>query len=559
MLTLFRQHLTVQDMAFVAVLVLSLILVSFRPWWGDEIFGRIESFGAHLSRRKALAIVTLVVSPILIRLSLLPLIPVPVPHSHDEFSYLLAADTFAAKRLNNPPHAMWLFFDTIHVNQHPTYMSKYPPAQGAILALGQLVGSPWIGVLLSVGIMCGAVLWALQGWLPPPWALLGGVLVILRVGIFSYWMNSYWGGAVPAIGGALVIGVLPRIMRSLRARHGIILGVGAAILMNSRPLEGLSLCMPVGVFFAIWLFRKRSPSFRQTIPRLVLPFCVVAILSFGFMGYYNWRSTGNAVLMPYAVNEQTYLSTPTLLWGKLRQPIHYSNPQFEAFYNSYGRDLWVQTSFFSLRSAGAHALSVIAKFVYFFIWPELCVLLVALAWVLRDHKVRFLVVEVGFCFIAFLAVAWFQPHYAAPILTAAFALLTQALRHLRRWEFKGSPVGIGLTRVVLVFSVILAPFHPHSAVLRRSAPIGIEFRALLEAKLETAPGSHLVVVRYSARHDVLDEWVYNKADIDRAKVVWAREIPGVSLQPLLDYYAVRHIWIVKPDSTPPHLVPYNIE
>src|SRR6266849_5450112 len=551
------QRLTGRELAAALALVGALLLAWFFPRLGERLFGEIERFGSRLARKKGLAIVALALLPILVRLSLLPLIPVPVPHAHDEFSYLLEADTFATYRLTNPPHPMWIFLDTVHVNQLPTYMSKYPPAQGALLAVGQIIGSPWIGVLLSVGIMCGSVLWMLPGWMPPTWALLGGVLVVLRVAIFSYWMNSYWGGAVPAIGGALVLGSLPRIIHSLRIRYAVVMGIGVAVLMNSRPFEGLMLCVPAAIFLTNWIFSQRSPSLSITLRRLVLPLCILLALSFGFVAYYNWRGTGNILTTPYVLNERVYWSTPTLLWEKLRPPIHFSNTQFEAFYNGWARELWLQTNSGGARSIVAHAVSVVAKFVYFFIWPELCVLLIAFSGVLRDKRVQFLTVEAGFCFITFLSIAWSQPHYAAAVMATTFGLITQAMRHLRRWEFKGKSVGIGLTRAVIAFAVIMAPFHPHSATLKRSTPSGIEYRALIGAQLDCSPGNHLVIVRYSPQHGPLAEWVYNRADIDHAKVVWAREIPGLSLRPVLDYFAGRQIWLVEPDSTAPHLIRYE--
>jgi hypothetical protein len=530
-----------------------LAVVSIAAWAFQHFpapFEAVEKFFARVAERKRLALFCVAGAAILLRVSFLPLLPIPVPEVHDEFAYLLQGDTFAHGRLANPPHLMWIYFDTFHVNQHPTYSSIFPPGQGVMLAIGQLFGHPWIGVLLSVSLMCAAVLWALQGWLPAHWAFFGGALVVLRFSISSYWINSYWGGAVAATGAALVIGALPRIVHLHRGRDAVILGLGATILANSRPFEGFIFCLPVAVFLAVWLCGPRSPAWRQTLPRLVFPFCTVMLVCGLFIGYYNWRLTGDPALFPHVLNIRNHCSVPQFVWEKSKPPFHFLNAQFESYYNGW----WPSTAWPTGRPDSPEKVvrtvgSNLWMFIRFFLWPELCLPMLALPWILRDRRMRLLLVQFVSCFAGFLLVAWFQPHYAAALTATTFILITQGLRHIRHWRFGSRLFGVGLVRALAVLALLLAPFHRYYVGLFPA----VDTRARIASQIQSTAGTSLVIVRYDPDHNPLEEWVYNRADIDRAKIIWAREIPAVSMQPLLDYFHDRKVWLVEPDENPPKL------
>ena len=539
------------------VVLAFLLLAVLAPSWCENAQQRVLRLLSRLAGRKTLVFGVLFFCVIGVRLAVLPLLPIPVPGIHDEFSYLLLGDTLAHGRLTNPTHPMWMSFESFHINWFPTYSSKYPPGQGAVLALGELLGLPWVGVTLSVAAMCGAMLWMLQAWLPPKWALLGAALVAVKFGIANYWMNSYWGGAVAATGGALVLGAMPRLVRDGRTRDALLLGLGLAVLANTRPYEGLLFSVPVGVWFFWWLAGKSESTAiaRTRLTRGLAPLAAVLVLTLVFMGYYNWRLTGNAFLFPHALNTRTYRTTGLFLWDHPKPPLHYHNQQFEDFYNSWERenyqntwpDVW-RVSREKLTRSGS---------TYF--WWGALLLLPGLPFAVRDRKMRLPVLLFLLGAAGFFVLIWSMPHYAAPTTGVIFLLLVQAIRHLRTIRLSGRPVGFAFCCAAVCLLAVEVGFQVanHSCDLLPWTCQGDPSRAAIQEKLSHSPGKHLILVRYGEDHNIHDEWVYNGAEIDSAKVLWARELDAEQNAKLLSYFKDRHVWLVEPDKDNTELTPYT--
>ncbi len=544
--------------------VVAAALAFLRPRLGRRWFGVLERRLGHLARRRGLAVISAGAFVVVLRLLAAPALPPHAPAVHDEFSYLLAAETFASGRLTNPTHPMWRHFESFHIIHRPTYTSMYPVAPALFLAAGKaLFGTPRAGVILGVALLCAALCWMLQGWLPPRWALLGALVAAIRLGAFSHWMNSYWGGAVAALGGALVLGALARILTKPRRRDGLWLGLGLALLANSRPYEGFLLAMGAGFVLGVRWWRA-APDWRRAVVGRVAPPALLLLAATGLMmTTYFRRVTGDPWKLPYLVNRQTYAVAPLFLWQSPAPAPPHRHEAMRWFYLDWEPSFQYagsQRTFSGYTAAAALKLRSILSFYY---GPVLLGPLLLLPWVIRGRRMRPLAAVAAVCAAGSAVQVYLQPHYIAPATGLLYLFLMQALRLMA-----ARPAGRSFARAIPAICVLMLvagalagplgidPGPPWPLNWARNSPVNLERARLLDELARTGE-RHLVVVRYDPGHDVLrNEWVYNEPEIDAAPVVWAREMDAANNRELLGHFRGRKVWLLEPGRIPPRLSPY---
>ncbi len=504
------------------------------------------------ARRPRLTVAAIIAATLTIILAITAAAGIQEPEVHDELTMLAMADIYSHGRMCEPTHPHWPHFETNYLLAHPCVQGKYPPGLPLYMALGRLLTGEFItGVWLAVAVMIASMAYAMYGWLPPRWALVGTMLVALRFGVAGDWAHSYWGGAVAAAGGALVFGAVRRLTILPATRDAALFGVGLVMLAFSRPYEGFLYSLPV---LAVVLMRLARPwpgrrRLWQTMPALV----AVVTAGLGWHAYYNARITGSALVMPYVLYERTYTASPMFVFQDFRPPPVIRNAEMAGVERYLIHEATLSRTRWPVNKVGrlAWALWDLLK-------PTLPLALVGLLGLRRWRGARRLALLSLAVMLAGAAVTSPAPapRYLAPATAALFLMVTVGLAGLTRRRFE--PVGRAVAAAILVAVaaavIVAAGVYVHGA---RTGQKWTDGKRDIRQRLVASAGQDLVFVRYGPEHSPHDEWVYNGADVDRQPIVWARELGPHADAAIRRYFQGRQAWVVLADARPPRLVPWQ--
>jgi hypothetical protein len=365
------------------------------------------------------------------------------------------------------------------------------------------------------------------------------------------------------------LGSLPRLKRTARFRYGLLMGVGISILELTRPYEGLLLCLPVAVALGLWAWKgKNRPHPMVLARRAALPLALV-VAAGAWLAYYDWKAFGSPTTLPYTVDRKSYAIAPYYVWQQPNPEPAYRHAVMRSFYEKGEMEFYWRCH--SVKGFVPYTLEKVGFMFLFYSGFVLFIPMIMARRVFLDRRIRFLVVCVAILAAGMAIEIYLLTHYVAPFTAAFYAIGLQAMRHLRLWKPEGKPVGLAMTRFMVTACVLLTGVRVFAQPLGIASPswthcnwnlvwfgpehYGVE-RAQIAAQLEKMPGPQLVIVRYRSEHNPLDEWVYNSADIDASKIVWAREMDAANNLELIRYYKGRTVWLVEPDAIPARISLY---
>ncbi|MBS2024782.1 MAG: hypothetical protein JST92_20495 [Deltaproteobacteria bacterium] len=168
------------------------------------------------------------------------------PVIHDEFAYLLQAKMLASGHVSMPSPELPEFFEAAHVLVVPRYAAKYLPGHALYLMPFVILGVPWLGPALGLGLFCALLYCAARALgLHRAAAGAAGLLPLLSdnlAPVFGRYLS--WTSALPLIAASIACAALA--LRTRRAPWLAGLSALAGWLFWDRPFAGLAMMITLG-------------------------------------------------------------------------------------------------------------------------------------------------------------------------------------------------------------------------------------------------------------------------------------------------------------------------
>jgi hypothetical protein len=473
----------------------------------------------------------------------------PLPSNMDEFSMLVAANTFAHGRVTNSTPALWQHFETLHVIMTPTYTSKYPAAPALMLALGERIfGDPIWGLWLATALACAAITWMLLAWMPIRWALIGGLLAALHPLIVS-WGRFYLCCNLGVLGGALILGSAKRLLRRRTYRYSVVLALGIALLINVRPYEGTALT--IGVLG--WMLYSRIWREPNSVRMLLASIGPILLVTAAAMGFYNWRVTGSPLKLPYSVHAQQYDPAPGFWFLPAHAKWEYRHDNLLNFH------VWELNTYLDLQQPSMRWKMLGQRVLVLFLWLfDLSMIGLLWGWKLIRQRWTWPLLSIGTLLLfAFLLPTWMNSNYVSCAIPLYFILLTACLRAASRFVVPRTRLVIGPLLIgILMLGTLAWALQDLEPFDLNDSNYGYTRAGILH-DLEKYSGRNLIFVRYAPNHPRAEEWIYNDGDIAHARTIWAHDQGEEANQELIQQYGGRELWLVEPDIHPVQLIRLN--
>ena len=243
------------------------------------------------------------------------------PAYHDEYSYLLQANTLLAGRLSYESHAeMPRLFDQMHVLNEGLFVSRYPIGTGTWIAIAIRFGDPYWGHWLA-GALAATFVFAIGRELSGNGVgFLAGMLTSLApaMGIFSNLLLAHHPTVMSL---TFFAWMFVCFQKSRLPRHAMLAGCGLAFAMLCRPMTAAGIGLPFGIWFAIYACRRQqkvasdgtSNSATTSKWKNIVALSLPMFAGFAVTAAQNLAITGSATKLPWQVYTEIY--TPSHAFG----------------------------------------------------------------------------------------------------------------------------------------------------------------------------------------------------------------------------------------------------